>query len=1229
MVEPSRIQLQMMLVQQAGPGALPLSIIDPRRFLPFLRTVEQLVMDEGLKPLLVYWSCQSAGRLLPKGPKFRDLMREAVCVSIYSEDRSDPPDEWGFILESHGLCLVVYGQQAVESPDGDKYQCTGSMDPQIVKQAFDRLLPRWERLDKAESERLVDARQKLGPTGSAPPYVQRIRSAWPIVKAPIAQGLILDPLQGLSFPEIIDAGGPGEQDGKVKPIAVDMTSPNTGAAVKPGGPSASYTQLNPISQVISTPNPAAVGIQTPEPVAEIAPLEDKVDDNNKNDAAGTQIVEDEEATGEQVALIPPAAQTIISEIIGRLRHSSDLQSILQFAIEKLVETAGAERGLIWQIDGDHLKVTNEYATSGHNAFVNNKLSPQESTAIVLEFLSRFPDETGAGVISIPNTSEDTNLHKVSPTLSSLIELGGVNARLMAQLRSRGIFSGFLELQQCSGAREWSTIDAVVLQKVAEVLSVVVQQSADQSKIEMDAQEMKLINEIASLFRESRGISTRESLIKSVMLVAEHMGFSHSEIYLFNQSLNALEPQTKDSSSDAVELDNTENPFVEVFKSGRGKMINMEYSRKADQFFKHDMALVLPLTSEGTRLGVIGLWKRLPNRPDFRPQDRELGLTIAGHLSNVIRADQAIQQIRSDQTRAAIINRVTEGIRKSLKSADQIMETLVDSMHDYFDLELCVCALFDSQSDSFGESKEKGFNESKENDTEVIALEGEEETPRNLGEYLFEAVKEDLKQGQIVHLTKDEIEDLIDDEDAPISETMKSATLVPLYYAGKFKAALCLISSKSKRRLSEKDEHFVLDLADRVAVVISHAELFAQVEIESITDAMTGLYNRRHFEAQLSKEIDRYQRFGHPFSFIIIDLDFLKKINDNLGHQFGDEAIKHIGKVLKRSVRDVDTVGRFGGEEFVVLLPETDLKWARMVADRICTSIREKKVEGVGTVTASLGVAVFPQDAEDKDELFELADKALYLAKTQGRDQVCTVADDLKPSGKEVDLPVKSKEVEDRDRYGTTAAEKVRIEDSVPSFDLEMIAQKGILGLLAQVVKTLEEKDAYGTERSPRVYGYASRMAQSLHLSKEHAEIVSLAAVLCNLGKITIPKEILQKPGELTDEERALIEQAPQVGAKILEPAKLLFRVSQIISACHEHWDGNGYPNKLRGHDIPVEAQIVSLVDSYIAMTSDRPYRKALSKEEAMKELKNDSGKRWDARLVKIFMSILQKETKQS
>ena len=162
--------------------------------------------------------------------------------------------------------------------------------------------------------------------------------------------------------------------------------------------------------------------------------------------------------------------------------------------------------------------------------------------------------------------------------------------------------------------------------------------------------------------------------------------------------------------------------------------------------------------------------------------------------------------------------------------------------------------------------------------------------------------------------------------------------------------------------------------------------------------MTGLYNRRYFNEQLTKEIDRFQRFGHAFSFIIVDLDFLKKINDSLGHHHGDTAIKHIANVIKKSVRDVDTVGRFGGEEFVILLPETDLAPARMVAERICQAIREKEIETVGVVTASLGLATWPYDApRARKKLFELADQALFLAKHRGRNQVCSVAEDLAPS----------------------------------------------------------------------------------------------------------------------------------------------------------------------------------------------------------------------------------------
>ena len=1235
-----RTQLQMMLVQQAGPGALPLSILPPTTYLPFIRTVEQTAMDENLCPVIVYWSRHSAARLLPTGPRYRQLMRDAFCVSIFSEEHGDPPEEWCMLLESRSLSLVVYGQQAMEAVESEKFQCSGSMDPQIVRQAFNRLLPIWQFIDLTESNRLEDARANIGYSNSSPPLVQKLRQAWPVVKSPIQPNLILP------------GGGILESDAgiKINPIALGASDahdfghllvpmPEKGTrppAPPPAAAPTSESGPNPFGlkgpeNLFEQPAPATFEFQTTFEEGELNPTlpAPKAGDNggNTNGGAGQGPIPLKNPrhsmyagdTTKNKEDVPPIAQGIISDIIGQLRHSSDLNSILQFAIENLTKAANADRGIIWQVVGDQLAVTNEYATSGHTCFAGNQLGVQESTAIVLEFLSLFPDESGAGVISVPNTSQDTHLHKVSPTLSSLIELGEVKARLMVQLRSRGIFSGFLELQACRATRNWSRQDAMMLQSVAEMLSVVVQQSFDQSKIEMDAREMKLINEIASLFRESRGQTSQDSLVKSVMLVAEHMGFVHSQIYLYNQEDQLLLPQIQNGASEPVPLFTKDNPFLNVFESGRGKVINMEYSRKGDSFFGHDMALVLPLVSEGERLGVVGLWQRQSNKNQFRAQDRELGLTIAGHLSNVIRAEQAILQIRAEQARAALINQVSSEIRQSLKEVDQILETLVNSLLDHFNLAHCVVSLFDAQTQDFSKSK-IAINEDLVPKAPIEIPESDEpkeDLMPSLGEQLFLATLEELKESRTIVLSKEEAKEKLGGRGVEVPEYFQSATLVPLVHAGKFKASLCMISSTSDKPLPKNDMNMVVDLADRVAVVVSHAELFQQVERQAVTDPMTGLFNRRYFQEQLSKEIDRFQRFGHAFSFIIVDLDFLKKINDNLGHQFGDLAIKHIANVLKRNVRDVDTVGRFGGEEFVVLLPETDPSHARMVAERICLAIREKPIDEVGTITASLGLASFPHDAQEREKLFELADQALFLAKRRGRNQVCSVSEELLPSLAE------SGDFLSKPEVPVTA--QLQMIESIQSMDLEFIAEKGLIGIMSQIIKVIEERDLYDRERSPRAIDYASKVAQALRLSKEHIEVIALATMLSNLGKIDVSTSILQKPGPLSDEEMEIIKQAPLTAAKLLEPAKLLQKIGPIIECYQEHWDGTGYPKGLKGDDIPMEARIVSVVDAYVSMTSNRPYRKGLSKQEALKIIQEGAGKEWDPRIVKTFLLLLQKE----
>jgi hypothetical protein len=276
--------------------------------------------------------------------------------------------------------------------------------------------------------------------------------------------------------------------------------------------------------------------------------------------------------------IPPAAQRIVKDIIGQLRQSNDLSSILQFAIEALTAACQADRGLVWQVDGDQLAVTNECAINGQMCLVGSTLDSMESTHVVLEFLSRFPDESSEGTISIPDTRQDSD-SRAYPTLSSQLESKKVRARLLTQLRSRGIFSGFIELQHCD-TRLWTELDFTILNNVAALLSIVVQQSFDRSKIEMDAKEMKVINEIGNIFRESCGLLTQNSLAQSVRLISEWMSFGHARAYLLEKAL-LIDVETGESLESTSPL--TVNLRI-VGKGGSGSCVYvaLEVDRSAPE-----------------------------------------------------------------------------------------------------------------------------------------------------------------------------------------------------------------------------------------------------------------------------------------------------------------------------------------------------------------------------------------------------------------------------------------------------------------------------------------------------------------------------------------------------------------------------------------------------------------------------------------------------------------------
>jgi diguanylate cyclase (GGDEF)-like protein len=1234
MVEQKRTQLFMMLVQQAGVGSLPMSHLGREEFLGFMRKIEKSALEVGA-PTVVYWSSRNCRWLLPDGADYRKLTREAFCVSVFSEERDDKAEEFCFLVESRGLCLVLYGHRSDEHGP-EVFQCVGSVDPDMVRRAFQMMLPVWQFLDLGETNRLEDARNNAGAPNSSPTAVQNCRNEWPVVKIAVGGPRYMpdqtgDVLVEQLHPPSPQQGGPsGGGGGGAGRLVQTLRGLSGGNAHTPTGPSFNSADMSFLDDptfgdgivetayvgggeaassttTLAAPPSAETDEVTFEKVdiSKARPTKSKADKKGLKELRNVWTTISEESR----SVFPPDAQRIIRDIFGQLRHgSNDHAAILQLAIEELTKVAFADRGLIWQVIGDQLTVTHEFHAGGHTPFLETYLGSNESSSIISEFLSRFPDETGSGVIAIPDTKLDDGLYKKSPTLATLLELSNTHARLVSQLRCIGRFHGFLELQQ-STPREWSEEDAALLQSVAETLSVVVQQSFDLRKREQDAAEMKLINTISELFRESKGERMKGTLGRSVELVAEHMGFANAQIYLYSEDDRELLPQMQSAEhGEPISLDDKDNPFVRQFSEGRGKvrMINVEYTRKGDPFFGHDTALVVPLEHEGETLGVLGLWKRESNQRAFRPgDDDKLALTICNNVASIIRADQAIFKIRQDGQREQLINRVTQVIRQSPKEVDQILEELVLALQEYFNLTLCVVSLFDTNSSSFVKSKVAG---------ELASVHNIER--QKLAEELFVDLRDEFANGNVLILDHTETEKRLQARDLQMPDDVNMVIIAPLIHRENLKAALALFSSGDKQ-FPPADMKMVVGLAERVAADLAHKELFEQVERQAVTDPMTGLYNRRYFGEQFSREIDRNQRFGHPFSYIILDLDYLKKINDTLGHQFGDAAIKHIANVVKKCVRDVDTTARYGGEEFVVLLPETDVMGARVVAERMCQAIREEAVEGIGTVTASIGVSTFPYDAQDRDKLTELADQALYLAKNRGRNQVCSVSEDLRPT-----LNERGEEALEIQK----ATIKAKAEEFA-SIDLKLIAEHGLLGILGAVIKMIEAKDAYSTDRSPRAADYAGKLAQALHLSREHSTIISLSAILNNIGKISVPEEVLQKTEALTEDEYAMVRNAPAVGAKLLEPAKHLHRVAAVVEAYHEHWDGTGYPKGLHGEQIPLESRIIGLVDAYVAMTSDRPHRPAMTPKEAAAVLQAGAGKEWDPRLVKLFLSVLNKEGK--
>jgi diguanylate cyclase (GGDEF)-like protein len=335
---------------------------------------------------------------------------------------------------------------------------------------------------------------------------------------------------------------------------------------------------------------------------------------------------------------------------------------------------------------------------------------------------------------------------------------------------------------------------------------------------------------------------------------------------------------------------------------------------------------------------------------------------------------------------------------------------------------------------------------------------------------------------------------------------------------------------------------------------------------SRTDPLTGCLNRRGFGERVDAELDAALRGGKPVTVVLLDLDGFKQINDVQGHAAGDELLCWVVEQVKEAVRPNDSVGRLGGDEFAILAPGAARKDGEEIAARVAAHTAPR-------ITVAYGLACYPGDGTERDELYRCADARLYEHK----------------------------------HIGAVVGANVSRE----------------LSWAAALARAVDTRMGVPVEHSSRVATYAAGIGEELGWFGKELENLRIAAMLHDVGKVPVSDRILQKPGPLDDDEYEEVKKHPAIGADMVSRVEGVSTIAPWIRHSHENFDGSGYPDGLRGDEIPLASRILLVADAFDAMTSDRPYREALSVDAAMEQLSRNAGKQFDPACISAFAEFIE------
>lgn len=421
-------------------------------------------------------------------------------------------------------------------------------------------------------------------------------------------------------------------------------------------------------------------------------------------------------------------------------------------------------------------------------------------------------------------------------------------------------------------------------------------------------------------------------------------------------------------------------------------------------------------------------------------------------------------------------------------------------------------------------------------------------------------------------------------------------LVPLASEDVFAGILVLPTRKNAVPYPASTISLVHTLCSISAAAVNDAAAYERAIDDARTDKLTGLANRKYFFELLENKFEEYR--DSTVALCLINLDDFKRYNHLYGVQEGDLALQRVAGILLSGLNDTGIAARIEGKEFALLLPGYDIHSAKLLTENVASEIRKINHRHSDHITypltISAGICAAPYMAASAQELFQNAETAVYTVKRSGKNAVQIYSSEIHHSQ---EVP--------RSKYTSGYNENA--------------------ATIYALTAAIDAKDHYTFQHSENVAYYATELAKSAGMDNDLVEIVREASLLHDIGKIGIREDILNKPGKLTPAEFEIMKGHVENAVNIIRHLPSLEYVIPTVYSHHEHYDGSGYPRRLKGEEIPIVGRILCIADAFDAMISTRSYKQSLSKEEALEIIKNESGKQFDPKLVLIFLELFKQE----